>query len=1015
MACCWAVCGAFAQQGGIRGNVSDLDFEVPLPGVKVRISETGQEAESSEGGGFYLEGVEPGAYTLLFNKSGYTRLTRPNVVVSPGQLADVEVEMAGEYEEMDELVVRDIQLGGSSEIGLLNLRMESSALMDSVGSDLMSKAGASDAAQALTLVPGTTVQDGKYAVVRGLPDRYVSSQMNGVRLPTADPDKRAVQLDQFPAVMIESVQVSKTFTPDQQGDASGGAVNIVLKGIPDERILEFKAGTKYNTNVGQAGDDFLQDGGVSLSTWGHDADDIKPQDLNTAWSGEVGVSQGGSQAMYDWSITAGDKFQVGEGLRLGFIGSLFYKRDASYTEGTNDKYWLDEDAIAAGYGTGLTPYYSGTAFGEDWSNVDWTQSPPQPDYGPADGNTVGTSLKDAVKSTEELQWGAQTAIGAEIENHALTLMYSYNFSAESTALLEEDTRGKAYFFGADYDPYDSSANGNGSGWYQFAPYTRTESLEYTERVANSLQLQGTHTVAIGEHRLGSLMTFLEPEIDWTAAVSKSTMNTPDRRSLETYWYSTGNGSSDYSFETDDGGLTLLLRKWSEVEETSDQYFYNLKFPFETWNGEEGFLKFGVFNDQVDRSFDEDTYYLDAAEANTIANSDSGWDWDESWSDYISTFDIDMEDYPLDVSYDGRQDISAGYYMADLPLTSFLKLTGGARFETTEISTSMRDVDAKTQLYIPANNYAELDFSGNEYLANADVQQDDVLPSAGFELAPYKNVMVRGSYTETIARMTFKELVPIQQVDSIGDDIFIGNPDLQMSALKNYDLRCDYSPYPGGLVSVSWFHKTIEDLIDYRQVMLGGSTLATTADNYSEGRINGYEVEFRQALDRWWDPLRGLDLGANFTYIESEVDASGTEINNLLNAGLDALVASEYDHSKRDMMGTPEYLYNLNATYSLPKYGTELGLFYTIKGDTLQAAGTQEGGSYIPHVYAKEYATLNFSLSKKLGDRFKLGFKVKNMLNPKIEEVYRLNYTGEEAVKTSYRKGVEYSVSISGSW
>ena len=80
---------------------------------------------------------------------------------------------------MDELVVRDIQLGGSSEIGLLNLRMESSALMDSVGADLISRAGASDVAGALKLVAGTTVQDGKYAVVRGLPDRYVVSLLNG--------------------------------------------------------------------------------------------------------------------------------------------------------------------------------------------------------------------------------------------------------------------------------------------------------------------------------------------------------------------------------------------------------------------------------------------------------------------------------------------------------------------------------------------------------------------------------------------------------------------------------------------------------------------------------------------------------------------------------------------------------------------------------------------------------------------------------------------------------------------
>ena len=129
---CW-VAPTQAQLGGIRGAVTDLDFEVPLPGVKVLVSETGQEIVTSDAGSYYLENLNPGSYTLLFSKAGYTRLTKPGVVVLSGQLAEVEIAMAGEYEEMDELVVRDIQLGGASEIGLLNLRMESVAMLDSVG------------------------------------------------------------------------------------------------------------------------------------------------------------------------------------------------------------------------------------------------------------------------------------------------------------------------------------------------------------------------------------------------------------------------------------------------------------------------------------------------------------------------------------------------------------------------------------------------------------------------------------------------------------------------------------------------------------------------------------------------------------------------------------------------------------------------------------------------------------------------------------------------------------------
>ena len=108
--------------------------------------------------------------------------------------------------------------------------------MDSISADLMSRAGASDAASALRLVAGASVQDGKFAVIRGLPDRYISSLLNGVRLPTSDEDKRAVELDQFPSSVIESIRVTKTFTPDQQG-VIGPAVAGASRELLEAKVL----------------------------------------------------------------------------------------------------------------------------------------------------------------------------------------------------------------------------------------------------------------------------------------------------------------------------------------------------------------------------------------------------------------------------------------------------------------------------------------------------------------------------------------------------------------------------------------------------------------------------------------------------------------------------------------------------------------------------------------------------------------------------------------------------------
>lgn len=256
----------------------------------------------------------------------------------------------------------------------------------------------------------------------------------------------------------------------------------------------------------------------------------------------------------------------------------------------------------------------------------------------------------------------------------------------------------------------------------------------------------------------------------------------------------------------------------------------------------------------------------------------------------------------------------------------------------------------------------------------------------------------------MARQTFKELSPIQQVEYLGGDVFIGNPELAMSALDNYDLRIDYAPYAGGLISLSYFYKDITKPIEYVQ-KVAGSLVYTTSVNYPKGELSGIEVEVRQRLDRFWESLAGLSVGANATFIDSQVTLSAEEAAQFDQPNIQAPMAT------RDMTGTPEYLYNIFVMQSWEGSGTQMGLFYTVKGDTLVAGAAQSNGKYVPNVYEKEYGTLNFSLSRKVGERLGLRFQAKNLLNPKIQEVYRSDYVGGDKVKTSYTKGIDLSFSL----
>lgn len=975
----WTACFAFgvgiamAQQGGIRGMAMDADFEVPLPGVKVLVSETGQETVTGDAGSYVFESLEPGAYTLLFSKSGYTRATQPNIVVSPGQLAEASVEMAGEYEEMDELVVRDIQLGGASEIGLLNLRMESVAMMDSVGSELLSQAGASDAAQALKLIPGTSIQDGKYATVRGLPDRYVVSLMNGVRLPTADADKRAVQLDQFPSDVIESVQVTKTFTPDQQGDATGGAVDIVLKSIPQEPVLKVSVGMEINEQVLEAHDNFLSYQGGGVSYFGKDdgGRDLPVKAANAIYHAQPGFTDAQKQAQTDlfkpvvgvgrtevdpiyhkWAVTAGNKHRFESGLKVGALANVNYGNDASYYE---DGELREYEVKLQGGEKKLLP-----AIKKD---------------------VAATRLYDVVRGEQEVQWSTLGIVGAEYNEQEIQLLYMLTHVATDTAQLLEDREG--------FDVWKPT----GGEYEEIEYYSREHTLDYKERSTSTLQLSGHHVLPVPEYGLGDIVRTLEPELDWRLSRSSSRLYQPDTRFFSSHWRV---GRDLYRGE-DPSGNGIAQRLWKDIEEVSSQYALNGVLPFEQWTGTRGEIKLGVFSDAVDRTYEQDSFRY-SEHPNFLA----GAPFEDYWSDVYTAQGGYVLNSGSDIHYDGDASIDAMYWMGDVPLWSFVNLIGGVRYEGTEIATRNKIVGGPDDRYIYTrdNQWEFVDASTIADKADASLVQDDVLPSLGLVVRPLEGITLRASYAETVARPTFKELSPIAQVAYSGGDIFVGNPDLQMVNTKNQDLRVEWAPYPGGLVSGSWFHKDLENPIE-RVAAFNTGQRFTTVQNYSEGRIDGCELELRQQLGSLWEPLEGLGAGFNFTQMDSEVEVPRNEVDR-------------GSPATRDMLDTPDILYNVFATLDIERFGTKAGLFYSYAGEKLVEGATFIGRE-IPNVYELGYGTLNFTVSQAIGEHWSVSFKVKNLTDTERKQVWRASGVAGEETYKSYRSGRDYSIGVTATW
>ena len=124
------------QSGAIRGSVHDRDFDVPLSKAHVTLVEALLATGTNTDGQFLFENVPPGTYTLSVTKDGYERQIVTNVVVPPGQIAEVHVDLESEVVDMEELVVKGEDLMGNTEVGLLELRADSTSIQDAVSAAL---------------------------------------------------------------------------------------------------------------------------------------------------------------------------------------------------------------------------------------------------------------------------------------------------------------------------------------------------------------------------------------------------------------------------------------------------------------------------------------------------------------------------------------------------------------------------------------------------------------------------------------------------------------------------------------------------------------------------------------------------------------------------------------------------------------------------------------------------------------------------------------------------------------
>lgn len=1057
--------------GTIRGRVIDSETAEPADAVKVTLilpatdgAAAREEVRTTDlNGEFEFKDAPPGSYTVKFTKSGYRASTMTNFTVQAGQenRADFPIpplppQATEEMPGFEEFVV---EASPMEEI-LAASRMDSDELINTLSAAELSKFAASDVADALKFVPGVNVVEGQFAVIRGLEDRYSSTLYNSAVVPSPDPDSQSVQLDLFPSDVVTNLVVTKTFAPDHPSNSSGGAINILTNDYPESFEFKLSAGTGYNSNAKKNFLDFnsgspmgtpidgwdtlKSDYGFALAGRGEllerevrykavGASEVKyegaegevsgrePREAQTTFFPPPGqITESGDLAFGELSLSEG-RFDLTESEKsdqqTGYVGLGFdfdtdgrHKLDGTlfYTEKKQKTVQLYENGFIEGYdyrilaekqanGDEIQPDQEFDGFATPTS---WIARSPRgvPDEPPSRGPLWSSSFMES----ESFDVKRDLVVYQFNGDHDIDVIDGLHLSwaANQARTTQHEISLGARFF---YEPTDTTQIPT-----KF-PVT-VDALGPGKYYANSGIFSSSNDVEEKQN-------FARLDLDYEfAPLSALTLR------LDTgVWYerATRDVGSSFLESSTVGGTSQYAIPGDTAEELGEKIFGSLDL---TEEGEIAGLRASTSD------------AMRKLKAWNFGGKATLWDdLDLMAGARYESILIESNNDPFtgELAFDGSPGIFPTKYLF------FDRFDNPARFEPAPIEGATFN-DQLLGIDVPIDPETGLvdlvDEQQIRALIDGKISETRLLPAYGVTYRPLEGLNLRGAYSQTVARPSFREMGYYVSVEPGSDDLFVGNPQLVLSDVQSFDLRAEYVwGEVGDLAAISGFYKTIEKPIESIVVRdpqnAEGSSSAlyrTFFNNPNLARLRGVEVEARKNLGFLGpDFAQYFSLGGNFTYIDARVDRTDAE---LARAGVffglkdgDRAKFTSYEKDRR-LFGQPEWIANVDLAFDNPDWGTKVALVFFGISDVLDAAGTasiKPDGSVLSITldrYYDSFTQLNLIASQSwplgyVGGDVTLGANIKNLTDSTRRLIYDQDQTDSKVAQRSWKNGLDYSISL----
>ena len=805
---------AVAQPGTLAGKVTDKKTSEGVIGATVLVTGSIQAAPVNVDGTYTLP-LEPGTYSITMTYVGYKPLTFAGIVIKSGETTTLNGTMEESATSLGDVVVTGVKQTGT-EVALLQDLKRSEVVVSGMSNDQIVKTLDRDAAEVVKRIPGVTVQNNNFIVIRGLAERYNTVLLNDALTPSAEVDTRSFSFDILPSSVIDRVLVFKSGAPELPGEFGGGVVKVYTKNSVLENSTSLTvSGWARSTNTFQG--NYLVSSHSSTDFLGFD-------NSQRALPGALGVLNP-TTGVSD----AGQTQALRGNLRNEFLPrSITSRPDLRLSLGINRKF-----EIGKTYVSNVTSI--------SYSNTQEQFTSERQRYFAY--NQPGI-LPDASFSYVDTRSLSAARLG---------VIHNYQFRLNDRNRLE--FRNFFNQYGTDEVVNRqgiNSENGTGSD----AQERNDFALHYQSRSIYSGQLGGAHEVgkanrstltwATGynyvnrnepDYRQNQQSRFVENPVPGTPNPFRVVVNSVPQTSAR--FYSDLNENTYMAsgqFERRFAGRDTLSANLYKVRVGFYAEEKERKYSSRYFN----YTRTRNFN----RALEEQPLTTIFSDANL--NADGG-------------FVLKENTLPED-RYTGKNRLAAGYIGVVAPLSEKFNVTGGVRVEYNRKFLSSGNTEQPDS---PKKPYEEI--------------RTFLLPSLNATYNFNDRSLLRAASSVSVNRPEFREIADYTYYDFSTNFFMVGSDSLRTARIYNADLRYEFYPSRSEMLSVGVFYKYFTDAIE-QVTRSAGQNTTLTYQNAEKAYDVGVELEARKSLVGLTESafLQHFSFIVNASFIRSRVELDMTK-------------------------------------------------------------------------------------------------------------------------------------------